>query len=366
MAYVMPAITGVARIREQEKVETVRLPTVLDTVRVVLSDSGSLLLDAGVCKEVFRGNELDAIAEFERLLDLAAENGLWYHSERLCEGFSASHERSHYDPFLYALYAAARKGSVRGLDILVDMVGWIDAKDSEGRTALFWAASEGHPEVVTLLHLRGADINTTNRCGSTPLLWAASEGNLAVVKSLLDRGADVNLANSDKSTPLLWAASEGHEKIVMLLLIEGAEVNAANLDEWTPLLWAARGGYTGIVDLLLKNQALVNCRNSDGSTPLMWAASQGHEDVVRLLLAHGADISLRDNLGWDALSLAARKGYKAVEAQLKNRPKGALISPAKGMDLQPKKIRTGEHSVKGGKREHLQVATVPARIHLPR
>ena len=63
----------------------------------------------------------------------------------------------------------------------------VNAKDSEGCTALYWASSEGSEAVVRELLPHGADVNIHPEDGWTPLMTACtSYRSLAVVRVLCD------------------------------------------------------------------------------------------------------------------------------------------------------------------------------------
>jgi ankyrin repeat protein len=232
----MPAITIFDRIKKYQTVA--RLPTLLEYVLGTVLDDNlgafSFLVRPETYEELFRNNNLDAIVEFEKLLDLAAELGRLGQVSTLCAAFSASPLRSSYNPFFRALCTAARKGHPAVAEVLSKNFLDIDSKDPEGHTPLFLAVREGHRDVVAVLVRAAANVNVTNPIGSTPLLWAASEGDFAVVQLLLANGADVNVENEAGCTPLLWAASEGHEKIVTLLLEAGGIILSKVHDIPTP------------------------------------------------------------------------------------------------------------------------------------
>jgi hypothetical protein len=67
-----------------------------------------------------------------------------------------------------------------------------DLRDSSSRTALSWAAEEGHEAVIELLLKHGADIEAKDANGKTALYRAADKGHSAVIKLLLVEGADEN------------------------------------------------------------------------------------------------------------------------------------------------------------------------------
>ncbi|TET85145.1 MAG: hypothetical protein E3J37_02540, partial [Anaerolineales bacterium] len=82
----------------------------------------------------------------------------------------------------------------------------------------------GDVEGVRLLISQGADVNARNE-GSyrTPLYWAAMEGHRDIVELLLAHDAEVN---AGRITALHYAAKEGHKEIAELLIAKGADVNA--------------------------------------------------------------------------------------------------------------------------------------------
>lgn len=72
------------------------------------------------------------------------------------------------------LIEAAKLGKLEDVKTILDAEpGLIDSRDSEGATALHYAAFAGHCDVVRLLVERGADINARDSTfGATPAGWA--------------------------------------------------------------------------------------------------------------------------------------------------------------------------------------------------
>jgi len=221
------------------------------------------------------------------------------------------------------LHGVSFLGIVEIAVALLEMKEWdVNATDCMGSTALTWAASNGHEEVVKILLAR-ADVKpdqADTRYGRTPLSWAALNGHSKVVKVLLEL-QDVNPDQADpkyRQTPLWWAARNGHEGVVKMLL-EREEVNPNRTDilhGQTPLMWAAEQGHSGVVKMLLEREGVNPGRTYSkyGHTPLLWAARNGHEVVVKMLLERedvnpdqtGA-CSSRTPLSW-----AAEKGREGV------------------------------------------------------
>lgn len=183
-----------------------------------------------------------------------------------------------------------------------------------GGTALHWAASSGHVQVLELLLDQGADVNARawprapeegddwNGYG-TPLHLAARRGRAAAVAFLLRRGAEVDARTTTGHTPLGLAAARCDPEIVALLLANGARPDALTLHEA-----AALGFFERVKELLLAGPGAADARDKLGRSPLHEAAAHGQAKVAELLLAHGADINGCDNFRQTPLHHAATHG----------------------------------------------------------
>nr|MCU0364255.1 ankyrin repeat domain-containing protein [Ignavibacteriaceae bacterium] len=132
--------------------------------------------------------------------------------------------------------------------------------------------------------------------GKTALLWAASN-SLPNAKILVANGANVNIAANDGMTPFLQATlgvSSGKVTMEMcdLLKKKGANINASLTKKsamgWTALHYAVINGDVELVKYLIKNGANVNKATGEGSTPLYLAKLGNHEDVIGVLKKAGA------------------------------------------------------------------------------
>ena len=97
---------------------------------------------------------------------------------------------------------------------------------------LFRAALAGQVDSVHLLLQLGAEPDKfmNPNSGRTALHWAVTLNHIDVVKVLLDGGADPGKADNDGNTPLYYAERArpgGHKKIVRLLKEAGEEPNKA-------------------------------------------------------------------------------------------------------------------------------------------
>lgn len=170
-----------------------------------------------------------------------------------------------------SLRDAAVKGDAQAVKLLLDRGADVNAKDSDGRTALTEAAFYGHAEVVKVLLAGGADIFAKKNDGQTVtamaaghkdiaemidremrLLEIAGKGDNKTLKEYLDKGVYVNVKDPAGRTPLIEATWYNHPETVKLLLDKGADPNAKKTDGVTPLAIAAGKGYNDIADMLRK------------------------------------------------------------------------------------------------------------------
>jgi hypothetical protein len=83
---------------------------------------------------------------------------------------------------------------------LVERGASVNATDSGGNTALFWAACGNDQEILNLMLAKGANINKQDSIDQTPLIHAASCASPENVKLLLTAGADKYLKEYDGKT----------------------------------------------------------------------------------------------------------------------------------------------------------------------
>ncbi|KAI0384250.1 hypothetical protein F5Y04DRAFT_278254 [Hypomontagnella monticulosa] len=241
-------------------------------------------------------------------------------------------------------------------------------KDLEGRTALSWAAGNGHVQATRLL-LRNLGMNHPDKNGLSPLSWAARNGQLDIIEMLLkenelESGSKGSDFDAYLKTPLQCATKMGcvnavdiiirhyrdqelkHKKrasmqehatteltdkmieyllqllvwkkreIMLLLLRVGLKTcrNHRERDEWLleRLHFAARKGMTDLAKILVIQfkapiQGLV-----EDLTALCVAAEEGHTGIVRLLLDAGAELEFSSKRRDRAISLAVEKGQDEV------------------------------------------------------
>ena len=189
-------------------------------------------------------------------------------------------------------------------------VNWWEG--SLGGTPLFYAATNGHKNVVQLLLNKGADPNKVSMVGGeSPLLYAAHNRHIDVAKLLIEGGADPNKTSECGKTPLFHAAKNEYKEMVQLLLDAGSDPNMADNYGSVPLHMAARNGCKRVAKLLLERGSEVNGFGGRlRMTPLTHAAKNNRIEVAKLLMASGADPNIAANTDGTPLGWATYHGYK--------------------------------------------------------
>lgn len=152
------------------------------------------------------GAEVDALGGdlIASPLQWAARNGHVYVQELLCsrgadptitdsQGFNALHLTVHSSavmPLVFMLQQPSL-GSPEGLD----------STDSQGHTALMWAAYQGDAISVDILLKHGADVHKRDGAGLTAMHWAVVKGNRLCIRLLADAKADLLAKEDSGKTP---------------------------------------------------------------------------------------------------------------------------------------------------------------------
>jgi len=197
--------------------------------------------------------------------------------------------------FLFAGTAAAatpqqiaeffRAVQVDNPGVVREMVGKdVDANELNpigGEPALVLAVREGSMRVFdALLAHPGTDLEAKATNGNTALMMAAFKNNKRAAEALLAKGAQVNQSGW---TALHYAAAGGSEDIARLLIARKAKLDAVSPREsgaYTPLMLAAREGQPALLRLLLEAGADTSLKNTEGLTAAQIAGRAGHTDIA--------------------------------------------------------------------------------------
>ena len=226
-----------------------------------------------------------------------------------------------------ALHLAAREGHVHIVRLLASTPDFyrpdLDLKTADGWTSLHMAARQRHASVVrylvdecsrTELQME-VNINARTSDGRTALMIAAENGFLEGASILLEQGADASLRCwEQRYSALHLAAITGHADVVGLLL----DRNAAAADEratgeWTPLMLAASRGHTSCMTALLVRGARPDATNASGSISLEIAAQLSEDDEAIELMASALQGAF--SVTTDSLTETGKQQETATEGQ---------------------------------------------------
>lgn len=136
------------------------------------------------------------------------------------------------------------EGAAAVLRLLTEEFGLsVQAKDRNGQTPVFYAATKGKGETIRYLVEQRADIGLGDRVAKrTPLFYAAKGCNLSAVTALLECRSDIGLADRNGQTPLFFAAGAGAPgaELVRCLLEKRAAPDALDAHSDSPLSYAAK------------------------------------------------------------------------------------------------------------------------------
>eukprot|EP00928_Gymnodinium_smaydae_P072321 TRINITY_DN55699_c0_g1_i1.p1 TRINITY_DN55699_c0_g1~~TRINITY_DN55699_c0_g1_i1.p1 ORF type:complete len:565 (-),score=116.81 TRINITY_DN55699_c0_g1_i1:70-1713(-) len=217
------------------------------------------------------------------------------------------------------LVAASAAGEIGDMRLLLARIGpehpaptgTKQQLDLAGLRPLMAAAARGRIEAIDLLLQKSAELEATDHRGWTALMHALSGERPAVVKRLLAARCAVAVPASNAAagagveTPLILAATGSRPELCKMILEARAHMEMKDSDGRRAIHHAARSGRGGALALLISARARVNDADRDGRTPLLLAAAAGRAAAVGQLLAARADAEARDLENRSAADLAA-------------------------------------------------------------
>ena len=184
------------------------------------------------------------------------------------------------------------------VEMLLSAQADVNRANASGVTALMLMAGAGNPAFTALLE-RKPSIDARDSDGNTALLYAARHAvrgaQFEALAALVARRAAVNLTNRRGETALILSATQFIPDAVHLLLEHHADIDAKTNEGRTALM-----------------RAIDAPKDFDNEHGIVYSPK-----IAQLLIDSGAQVNVRDNQGNTALSLALSRGYSETAAALR-------------------------------------------------
>ncbi|XP_065335878.1 uncharacterized protein LOC135936833 [Cloeon dipterum] len=181
----------------------------------------------------------------------------------------------------------------------------LNVKNASGDTPLLHACKHMIWSVAEMLLTRNVEVNVQDTEGKTAMHYAAEKGKLNLVKLMHEKGANFALTDDDGMNTLHSAT--GYFEIFIFLHEKNDALLKQRLKNGdTTLHCAIRSSYcTKLIKWLIEQcQIDLNSTNSGGETPLLLACTMRRWMIAKMLLEKSVDVHVKDKIGKTALHYA--------------------------------------------------------------
>jgi len=144
-----------------------------------------------------RGRTILMIACAEQPIHTSSIEGFFNVAQEAIKTGIRVNERSLENGKTALAYAAAQPYNSKTISYLIKTGADTSARDIDGQTPLFDAATHGDKDGFAVIADHTSDLNVVDNSGNTPLMAAVSQMNIPVIRELIDRDANVKLRNSN-------------------------------------------------------------------------------------------------------------------------------------------------------------------------
>ena len=185
-----------------------------------------------------------------------------------------------------------------------------DGQDSDGNTALHYAALFRLDSLLIPLLTKQARPDIGNNSGECAVHWAAKSSNVKALDAMTGANrAVLSMRDCDGFTAFVVSAQNDNCPVMEWMYLKGVSLEEQDDYGRTALQWACYKGNKKTVQWLLSRGASIVHRDLDGMTALHWAAMQGHTVVAEMLMEVGAVelLDVPDCAGETPITLAMKK-----------------------------------------------------------
>lgn len=220
----------------------------------------------------------------------------------LSEGFPIEYRDSS-DKTL--LMTVLENNSLKSLDILLTRRVDTEARDSNGRTAIFYIRSL---EALKSMVENGANLDVVSLKNKTSLLtYFIKEKSVLHTQYLIESGADFNLKDSEGWDSVFWSAVVGEKEVIRKLKDAGANFLEIDMKGNYPIYYAY--DESSILELLEVSGYNLKLKNLQGENILgevyLRAVANGYTEVITKLLDLGVNPRYT-SYGESAMSIAKK------------------------------------------------------------
>lgn len=206
-------------------------------------------------------------------------------------------ERTGAEKMSNLLLEAARFGSLRIVTFACENGAQVNAKDEEGKTALWLAVLAESESAVQYLCEHGADLAVTDAKKWTVFQQAIQSDSEKIIRVLHKCSSKLEgeVKTAEGHTLMMMAAAKGSLRIVRMLHRSGADLNARDNYGHNATHLASIFDHADVLDYLAQNRSEINAQNKDGTTPLLYCVRSKNLENVKVLTERGADLRLIGN-----------------------------------------------------------------------
>lgn len=231
-----------------------------------------------------------------------------------------------------ALYYAVSYNHIDIVNLLIKAGSNVDFQNYCGYNGLIVALNNGYIDIAKTFILHGANLNHYNKNNENALNIACENGYSEIVRMLIDKNADLNnrgennldfyidnnyhyddIPNQERYTPLMSAILNNHNDIIEMLINAGADLDAINeYNDDTAIFLAIDSKNLPCILHLLKHNVNVNIHNSSMKTPLIYAFEHKFYDAVEAIINAGADLDMYDRIGYTIFIHAIEENNESI------------------------------------------------------